>query len=402
MCAGLQEIKADHGDGAMRRLIFFVLLASTALTAGAAKRGTVAQLDQALTAAYAEHKADADIARQIGKMELSERLTEPALIRLSAHVAAGSKAALALELLADQSAFLDPPASDLPAAAAPDGATQQRMLAAAQHYGAQTLPRLPNFLATRTINRYDDSAQELKKGGWPVRAGLHLVDTSSREISVRDERENQPPTQGSAVWQQQIGLISGGEFGTTLGMILADTAHGRIAWSHWEQTAQGPAAVFQYSVPNSASHFELISTLEREAAIEGFASPGGSRGIASIGVRPNNAPSRTSILRIRPAYHGSIWLDPETGTVLRITMEAELKDSDPFRKAAILVEYGSVQIGNGRFICPVRSLALSDAAANTQDITEDVPTRWLNETLFSGYHRFASTTRVLTDAANPQ
>jgi hypothetical protein len=26
----------------------------------------------------------------------------------------------------------------------------------------------------------------------------------------------------------------------------------------------------------------------------------------------------------------------------------------------------------------------------------------LNETLFSGYHRFASTTRVLTDAANPQ
>jgi hypothetical protein len=83
-------------------------------------------------------------------------------------------------------------------------------------------------------------------------------------------------------------------------------------------------------------------------------------------------------------------------------MEAELKDSDPFRKAAILVEYGSVQIGDGEFICPVRSLALSDAAANTQDITEDVPTRWLNETLFTGYHRFASTTRVLTDAANPQ
>ena len=59
----------------MRRFVFLVLLASTALTAGAAKRGTVAQLDQALTAAYAEHKADADIARQIGNMELSERLT---------------------------------------------------------------------------------------------------------------------------------------------------------------------------------------------------------------------------------------------------------------------------------------------------------------------------------------
>ena len=49
------------------------------------------------------------------------------------------------------------------------------MLDAARNYVAQTLPRLPDFLATRTINRYDDSPQALKKGAWPVRAGLHLV-----------------------------------------------------------------------------------------------------------------------------------------------------------------------------------------------------------------------------------
>jgi hypothetical protein len=73
-----------------------------------------------------------------------------------------------------------------------------------------------NFLATRSINRYNDSPQELKKGAWPVRLGLHLVDTSSREISVRDERDSLP----SAVWQEQPGLISKGEFGSTLGMIL--------------------------------------------------------------------------------------------------------------------------------------------------------------------------------------
>ena len=97
------------------------------------------------------------------------------------------------------------------------------MLEAARNYVAQTLPRLPNLLATRSIRRYDDSPQELKKGGWPVRLGLHLVDTSSREISVRDERGSLP----SAVWQEQSGLISKGEFGSTLGMILADTAKER-------------------------------------------------------------------------------------------------------------------------------------------------------------------------------
>lgn len=381
----------------MKRLILLAVLAAITLPAGAAKRLTVAQLEQAISAAVAAHKPDAEIARQIGGMELSERVTEATLGRLNAYLAPGSQAALALQLLADRSAFLDPPAGELPATPAPDDATQQRMLAAARSYVAQTLPRLPNFLATRTINRYDDSPQALKKGAWPVRAGLHRVDTSSREISVRDERENQPPTQGSAVWQQQIGLISGGEFGTTLGMILTDSSKGNLAWGRWEATATGPAAVFRYSVPSSASHFEVIGTLQRQAALEGFAARGGGRGIASIGVQQNNNPARTTIVRVRPAYNGSLWLDPATGTVLRITMEAELKENAPFRRAAILVEYGPVQIGDSKFICPVRSLALSMAPVGSLDSVSDAPATWLNETLFTGYHRFAATTRILTD-----
>ena len=201
----------------MRRFILLGLLTAMAFPAWAAKRVTVAQLEQELTTISAGHKPDAEIARQIASMKLSERLTEATLGRLNAHLDTGSQAVLALQLLADQSAFLDPPASELTATAVPDDATQQRMLEATRNYVARTLPRLPNFLATRSINRYDDSPQELKKGGWPVRLGLHLVDTSSREISVRDERDSLP----SAVWQEQPGLISKGEFGSTLGMILA-------------------------------------------------------------------------------------------------------------------------------------------------------------------------------------
>jgi hypothetical protein len=387
----------------MRRLILLVVLAVLALPAGAAKRVTVAQLEEALTAATAAHKPDAEMARQIGGMEPSERITEATLGRLNAHLVPGSQAALALHLLAERSAFLDPPASELPAAATPGEDDQQRLLTAARSYVAKTLPRLPNFLATRTINRYDDSPQALKKGAWPVSMGLHRVDTSSREISVREERENQPPAQGSAVWQEQIGLISGGEFGTALGMILTDTILGRVSWSRWEQTAAGRAAVFQYSVPSSASHFEVIGTLQRQAAIAGRAAPdGGSRGIQGIQPQPNNDPARTSILRVRPAYHGSLWLDPATGTILRITMEAELKDDAPLRRGAILVEYGPVQIGDRTFICPVRSLAFSVAATGAQASLSDAPTEWLNETLFTGYHRFAATTRILTDAEAPE
>ena len=58
----------------------------------------------------AEHKPDGEIARQIASMKLSERLTEATLGRLNVHLDRGSQAVLALQLLADQSAFLDPPA----------------------------------------------------------------------------------------------------------------------------------------------------------------------------------------------------------------------------------------------------------------------------------------------------
>jgi VWFA-related protein len=398
------------GRAPARRLILLLLLASLASIAGASKRVTVAQLEQALTAAHTAHKPDAEIARQIAGLELSERLTEATLNRLAAYLDAGSQAALALQLLADQSAFLDPPASELPSTAAPDDAAQQRMIEAARSYVAQTVPKLPNLFATQTTDRFDDSPHESAKGGWPVRSGLHEVSTSSREISTFDERTHQSTTAGSARWQEQSGLVSEGEFGSTLSMILTDTVKGKVNWSHWEQAAAGPVAVFHYSVPSSASHFEVINSLQRQTSrsLEVSAPTSGSRQGSSMDAKPAGGGSNTSTFLTKAGYHGSLWVDPVTGTILRITMDADTKSSAQFRRASILVQYGAVQIGESEFICPVRSLALSMAVngANLDPLTRmptDAPTQWLNESLFTGYHRFATTTRIVNDtAAAPQ
>ena len=378
----------------MRHAILLLLLLAMAFPAWAAKGVTVAQLEQTLTTISAAHRPDAEIARQIAGIKLSERITEATLARLKAHLDADSQAALALQLLADQSAFLDPPASELPPISVPDDATQQRMLEAARNYVAQMLPRLPNLLATRSTLRYDDSPQGLKKGGWPVRLGLHLVDTSSREISVRDERDSLP----SAVWQQQSGLVSKGEFGSTLGMILADTAKGKVTWSHWEQIAGDPAAVFQYLVPRSASNYEVTGYQQPVAE---YANLTGRQGVAGIGPQLSNHSSDITPTVTKPGYHGSLWLDPATGTILRITIEADAKGGAPFQRASILVEYGPVQIGDSKFICPVRSVALYEATAPPQANLSDAPGEWLNIVLFTGYHRFGSTVKILTDKPLP-
>ena len=369
----------------MRRLILLVALAALAHPAGAGTQVTVAQLDQALTAAITAHKPDAEIARQIASLELSERLTEASLNRLNIRLAQDALAAQALALLADRSAFLDPPVAELPGSAAPDGAARQRMLDAARNYVAQTLPRLPDFLATRTIKRYDDSPQALKKGAWPVRTGLHLVGTSSREISVRNEREVQGVKHGSEASQQQNGLSTWGEFGFLPAVILADTVKGTVTWSHWEQMATGPAAVFHYAVPHSASHYEIVGTIAH-----------GPR-MSFLG-----QPADASTVRTAPAYHGSLWVDSETGVVLRLSLEIGENEVGQFKRFAVMVQYAPVQIGGRNFICPVRSLALDLTSAGLTSGLTDAPTEWLNVVSYSNYHRFAATAHILTGTPEAQ
>jgi hypothetical protein len=363
----------------MRSFILLVLAVIAALPARAGKRVTVSQLEQALTAASGAHKSDTDTVHLINSMELSERLNEVTLVRIKTQLKMSSGVSLALQLLADQSAFLDPPASELPANPAPDDAAQQRMIEAARSYVAQMITRLPNLLATRTINRYDDSPLAIKEGGWAVREGLHLAYTSSGEVSVRNERSDPSIAQAN----DENELTSWGEFGYLLGVILTDTLKGKVAWSHWEQTGSSQVAVFQYSVPGSASHYEVIETINR-----------GPR-LSNQTKQPN-----TSAIHTKPGYHGALWLDLSTGTISRVTIETDSKEQ--FRHAAIMVRYGSVQIGDSRFICPVQSLAIYEAIADATASLSDAPTKWMNVTVFSGYHRFAATTRILPDRAAPK
>ncbi|MGA3034386.1 MAG: hypothetical protein ABSD70_13945 [Terracidiphilus sp.] len=302
----------------------------------------------------AAHRPDQEIARRITNLELSERLTESTLNRIVSDFAPGAQTKAALQLLADQSAFLDPPPSELPSIPPPDVSAQQRMLDAARSYVAQTLTSLPNFLATRTTNRFDDSPQRLTENAWPIRAGLHFLGTSSREISVRDDQGVMSSAAERVVKgkEAQAELTSWGEFGPILGMLMEDTANGTVSWSHWEKSAAAPVAVFSYSVPRPFSHFQLNGFVPQ--LFGQFDSSGGV-----LEVKPGLDAPKTTPYHITPGYHGELWLDPATGTILRITIEADLKGRDTAGAAPILQ---------------------------------------LNETLFTNYHRFASTARVLTDA----
>ena len=395
----------------MRKLILLGLMAVVVLPACAAKRITIAQLEQTLAAASAEHQADFDTARNVARMELSERLTPATLDRIGEKLALGPRTTLVLELLADQSALLDPPASELPATALPDEDTQLKLISAARSYVERTLPRLPNFFATRTTDRFDDSPQMPAKGGWPVRAGLHQVGTLSRQITYRDGKEVLDPlaetaangaSAGAQKMQPEPGLRTWGEFGPELFVILADTAHGSVTFSHWEQTPAGLIAVYRYAVPRAASHYTVNYCCYRpqdSTQTDPMVKSDLGRNQRTVMASPEVAVPRP--FTDKPGYHGTLSIDPATGAIMRIALEADLKTGDPISRVTTVVEYGPVVIGERSFICPVRSLAISRENPTLNGHPNDSPTLLVNETSFTNYHRLGATVRILSGATEP-
>ncbi len=374
----------------MHRWLIVALLVFAGLPCCAAKRVSVEQLERTLAALV--HRADAEAARQIGALEPSQRISDATLERLTGQYAHGPLTSVALQLLADQSSFLDLPASELPAVPPPDAATQRRQLEAAHTFALETLPRLPDLFATQTIYSFDDSLQQLKKGAWGEQAGLHLVGTSKIEVSVRSEQRNAPVRSGPGA-QQQNGLVTWGEFGSALLLILSDSVHGTTSWSHWEQAGGDLVSVFHYDVPQSASHFEIAAPAEQITHL------GGSGRWMGYGTDLSSDHSASHTMVMRPAYHGSLWIDPASGTILRVSLIADLKGNSNLEHAAILVEYGPVRIGDKSLMCPVRSLAFSGAPANVGTTLNGATTEWLNENLFTHYHLFHASSHIVGEAA---
>lgn len=363
----------------MRKLTILILLAALALPAFAEKRETaermtVAQLEQALAAAHGN--PDAQVAQQIAGMNLIERLSAARLVRLEADLP-GPQARNALEVLSGTAEFLNLPAADIPSTPPPGHAQQTALMALTREYVVKTLTKLPNFFASRETTRFEGTPKQYSISSEDIaRYGiLHQVGSSSVTVLYRDHHETVDQEKNRKAFPKDNELTTMGEFGPILATLLNDAAKGTVIWSHWEQGASGPLAVFHYAVPEQASHYR----------------------VASIGAMRETQRD--------PAYHGEIAIDPADGSILRLTVIAELKPDNPMINANLLVEYGPVEIGGITYVCPARSLALSlvrvvllqqdDQGVLPERTSLGPPRAYLNVVWFKQYHLFRGDARVV-------
>jgi VWFA-related protein len=361
------------------------------------KTMSIDQMEQLLIKLHG--KPDGKVAGELEDEQLTERVSPARLARWEADFP-GKRTQEELMKLADLTAFLNPPASDVLRDPPPDMETQQRMVSMALEYVRTTIVRLPDFYATRDTMHFEDaltrreqytyagstamdahgSLSDLPKqtpgmGTTTEYRGLHSTGGYSTTVTYRDGQEVFDEDAGKRKKEEApaIGLTTSGEFGPILGAVINDVIHTGVSWLRWEQGDGEPAAVFHYAVAANQSHFRVgITVSGRQEALF-------------------------------PAYHGEIEIDPATGEILRLSEVADAASPHAAMQAAIVVYYAQVKIGNQSYICPVRGVAFSmipvPSAAASDEASEPIQVN-LNDVAFTHYHEFGSEARIVANASS--
>ncbi len=327
-----------------------------------------------------------ELAPIISGLQLTERASSLRLSRWEGEIT-GKRTREALIALADASAFLDLPASDLPAIEKPDPLERTQIFQRAIEYVHTTVPKLPNFMAKRGTTHFEDQTEvkvnspgsfvgsddfyaspdmdprEPKQRTLQVMGRTTTIVTYRDGHEVADARGNNDKRSGAG----EDSLTTFGEFGPILSVVVGDAIHSKVVWGHWEQSATGTLAVFGYVVPQEMSHY-------------------------TVKFRGSGDPQT-------PAYHGEIAVDPATGTILRLTMvTSELKPPFQAYESSIMVEYGPVEIGDRTYTCPVKGVALSKTPGSSAEGGRVIVIQartFVNDVSFTGYRLFRGDVRVL-------
>ena len=371
----------------MKRLGWLLIVMLWAAPAWCTRKITVGQLEDMLRSMQETKKTDADVATALKQVELSEELTVAAMNGMVAYVP-GPLSTEQIYVLEARSATLAPPAADLPAAPAPDAATQQAMLGKATAYVTKTYEQLPALTATKTTLRFQDNLEAVApssgvKGSATevvTTAGfsnpatfVHYINSTEAQVASEHGAEKMPAEKDKTPWGANR-MIALQEPDPSLGVVLQEAqAAGSIQWLRWEMVNGKQAAVYSFTVPRKKSRMALNVCCFPDVTQAGVArfytattaSTMGGGGSGTGGVA-GNMQSNTDWHNYKTTapYHGQLFIEPATGIVVRMITMAELKPSDVVHELDTRVDYGPVKVGEKTLIVPVKTVINTEVVPN--------------------------------------
>ena len=148
-------------------------------------------------------------------------------------------------------------------------------------------------------------------------------------------------------------------------------AAGKFSFLRWQNVNGVKAAAFSFGVDKKKTHYTVSyccfpDTDRAGTATFTSAALGGAKGSGGGGASGNlqTSTSYSKTFKSGTGYHGEIFIDPESGTVLRLITQAELKSSDVVHQEEILIDYGPAKVGGKMLIVPIKTITHSEVVPN--------------------------------------
>jgi len=351
-------------------------LAAPAWASG--RKVTVAQLEDLLRTMKQDKKPDAEVAEALKQVELTEQLTRPAMNTMVQFVP-GPYATEQLYVLEARTADLVPPAAYLPSTPAPDAAEQKALLARAETYVTGTYAKLPELTATRTTLRFQDNMQAVSSSSGIVGSAseavtgsglgqsnsyIRYINSTKSAIALAHGAEKRNAEKDETRWgaNRMIALQSADP---DLPTVFHEARQsGTLEWLRWELVNGKPAAVFSFTVPRKLSRLGVkvcCFPSINQTGVARFYTPAtagalGGGGTGGGGVSGNyQTNTEWHEFSATTPYHGELFLDPETGIVVRMITQAELKPTDVVHQVDTRVDYGPAKAGATALVVPLKT-----------------------------------------------
>jgi len=202
----------------------------------------------------------------------------------------------------------------------PSDEDQKKVLAAITENAIHYSEGLPNFICMQVTRRY------VAQSGSD---NFRLTDTIAERLSYNEHHEDYKviSVNGTPVanrkHEQLGGATSSGEFGSMLYEIFDRDSHTEFQWERWGKLRDHVMHVYSFRVRLENSKYSIRAEEVKRTVTVG--------------------------------YHGLIFADRDSNSVMRITMEADdIPEDFPIRSAAETLDYDSIALSGVKFILPLK------------------------------------------------
>jgi hypothetical protein len=365
----------------MKRFGWILVLLTLAVPAWAAKTVTVQQLKDMLVSLQQDKKSDAEVAAELKQIELSEELTRATMNSLVSYVP-GPMSTEQIYVLEARSAVLAPPAADVPTTPAPDAAAQKALLDKAENYVNKTYAQLPRLTATKMTLRFQDnlhaaasssgmhsSAEDVSTGSSFVNANdyIRYINATQAQVESANGAEQLSKAKDKTPWGANA-MIALQEQGPVLSTIFDEAqAAGKINWLRWESVNGKAAAVFSFEVDKKKSRYAVNYCCFPDVDQTGMLSYKSGSGPGSMTPSAHgNLQTSTNWNNFKATvpYRGEIFIDPDTGIVVRLVVQAEFKPSEVVHQEDQRIDYGPVVVGGKTLVLPMKTIIDTEVVPN--------------------------------------